>query len=150
MMAIKKIFVLLFLVAVLVMVSDVMAADIVSLRGHATLEEGSIPAEVGRIRNDQPPIERNYLQQPPLIPHKIKGYKINQRSNKCLTCHSWKASKRSGATKISMTHFVNRDGEELANVSPRRYFCTQCHVTQKDVRPLVENTFEPIKALGKD
>ena len=29
----------------------------------------------------------------------------------------------------------------LADVTPRRYFCTACHVPQTDVQPLVPNTF---------
>jgi cytochrome c-type protein NapB len=29
----------------------------------------------------------------------------------------------------------------------RRYFCTQCHVPQTDVKPLVENRFQTIDDL---
>ena len=28
-------------------------------------------------------------------------------------------------------------------MSPRRYFCNQCHVPQSDAKPLVGNTFKP-------
>ena len=35
-----------------------------------------------------------------------------------------------------------------ANVSARRYFCTQCHVPQADAQPLVENTFKPVTAIS--
>jgi cytochrome c-type protein NapB len=35
----------------------------------------------------------------------------------------------------------------LAAVSARRYFCTQCHVPQVEVEPLVENRFEDIDTL---
>jgi cytochrome c-type protein NapB len=42
---------------------------------------------------------------------------------------------------VSVTHFMNRDGQVLASISPRRYFCNQCHIPQLDVRPLVENSF---------
>ena len=76
-----------------------------------------------------------------------KGYQINLKFNKCLTCHSWANYEQSGATKISQTHFTNRDHIEMANVSASRYFCTQCHVSQKEVRPLVDNEFEAVKAL---
>ena len=99
--------------------------------------------------DDQKPIARDYVQQPPLIPHSIEGYKINQKSNKCLTCHSWANYGESGATKISQTHFADRDENVLANVAPRRYFCTQCHVPQMDTEPLVENAFEPVRAIRK-
>ena len=42
---------------------------------------------------------------------------------------------------ISVTHFMDRDGQVLADVTPRRYFCTECHVPQSDARPPVPNTF---------
>ena len=49
---------------------------------------------------------------------------------------------------VSITHFMNREGQMLADVSPRRYFCTMCHVSQRDVPPLVENTFVDMNDLG--
>ncbi len=57
-----------------------------------------------------------------------------------MDCHSFQKSKDSGR-EGSVTHFRNRDGQELDNISPRRYFCTQCHVPQTDAKPLVGNTF---------
>ena len=92
-------------------------------------------------------IPRDYIQQPPLIPHKIEGYQVNAKFNKCMSCHSWANYKESGATKISQTHFEDREKHVLANISARRYFCTQCHVPQTDAPPLVDNTFEPIQAI---
>ena len=50
---------------------------------------------------------------------------------------------------ISVTHFMNRDGQVLADVTPRRYFCTECHVPQTDAKPLVDNTFEDMVLIGK-
>jgi cytochrome c-type protein NapB len=49
---------------------------------------------------------------------------------------------------ISVTHFMTRDGQMLADVSPRRYFCTACHVPQAEVAPLVDNTFRDMSELG--
>jgi nitrate reductase (cytochrome), electron transfer subunit len=121
--------------------------EVISLRGSAAIDAPSVPTEITKYQKDVPPMRRVYVQQPPLIPHSIKGYKINLRSNKCLTCHSWANAKTSGATKISLTHFKDRDGIELADVSPRRYFCVQCHVPQKNVQPLVENEFTSVEAL---
>ena len=92
-------------------------------------------------------IPRDYVQQPPLIPHSTKGYSITQDFNKCLDCHSWTRYKEFNATKVSLTHFKDRDGVELANVSPRRYFCLQCHVVQFDAKPLVENQFRPVAGV---
>ena len=41
---------------------------------------------------------------------------------------------------------MDRDGNVRGDVSPRRYFCTQCHVPQDEVKPLVENRFEDFEA----
>ena len=48
---------------------------------------------------------------------------------------------------ISITHYMDRDGQALAAVSPRRYFCNQCHVSQNEVQPLVGNSFQTIDTL---
>ena len=125
------------------------AQDITSLRGHLAIDEDSSAPEPKQYNKDGEPMVRDYIQQPPLIPHKIKGYTINRRSNKCLTCHSWKHYREAGATKISPTHFEDREKHVLANVSPRRYFCTQCHVRQTEATPLVENSFQPVIAVHK-
>lgn len=119
----------------------------VSLRGMNPPDQQSDMPELKQWRSERAPIPRDYVMQPPLIPHSIEGYDINRKFNKCLTCHSWANYHQSGATKISQTHFEDRDSHVLANVSARRYFCTQCHVSQMDARPLVGNTFEPVKML---
>jgi cytochrome c-type protein NapB len=117
------------------------------LRGDTSVDSESASAEVKTYLKDNQPIARDYLQQPPLIPHKIEGYLINIKHNKCLSCHSWKNYREHNATKISQTHFESRDGAVLSNVSARRYFCTQCHVPQISGQPLVENTFKPVDAM---
>mgnify|MGYP001125444392 CR=1 FL=1 len=94
--------------------------------------------------------ERNYPDQPPTIPHTIRGYQVDANGNKCLSCHSRANSARTQATMISITHYMDRDGQALAAVSPRRYFCNQCHVPQADVKPLVGNNFETIDKLLQD
>ncbi len=129
---------------------NVLAADtgVTSLR-NGSLDENA-PAETLKDfpkQNDSVTI--NYVNQPPLIPHSIRDYRIDTRSNKCLSCHSLKNFKAMKATKISTTHFVSRDGEVLSDVSPRRYFCLQCHVPQVDAKPLVGNDFKPAGALAE-
>ncbi|MGI9373705.1 MAG: nitrate reductase cytochrome c-type subunit, partial [Hyphomicrobiales bacterium] len=84
---------------------------------------------------------RNYPEQPPVIPHKIEDYQLNVRVNQCMECHSRKAIGDSQAPMVSVTHFMDRDGQFLASISARRYFCTQCHVPQHEAKPLVENEF---------
>jgi len=127
-------------------VASPVAAEISSLRGDGIDNASAIP-EVKPYVKDRPPIVRDYLQQPPLIPHKVEGYQVNIKHNKCLGCHSWSNYKRHNATKISQTHFESRDGAVMSNVSARRYFCQQCHVPQADARPLVENTFSPVDTM---
>lgn len=88
---------------------------------------------------------RNYPEQPPIIPHSIEGYQLDVNFNKCLSCHARTAVEVSQAPMVSITHFMDRDGQFLAAVSPRRYFCTQCHVPQHDVEPPIANTFLDIE-----
>ena len=42
---------------------------------------------------------------------------------------------------------MDRDGQFLASVSPRRYFCTQCHVPQSMANPPVSNDFVDIDTV---
>jgi cytochrome c-type protein NapB len=117
------------------------------MRGAAPLDSTNQVQDFKPMMREQPPMERAYVQQPPLIPHEVDGYIINANSNKCLTCHSWENYRTAKATKISLTHFRDRDGKELSNVSASRYFCSQCHVPQVDAQPLVDNAFRPVDAL---
>ena len=140
----------LLLIVVTGLAMPVTGAEVTSLRGVTELSEDS-PAPEQKIYNkDGEPISRDYVQQPPLIPHKIDNYQVNLKSNKCLSCHSWKHYREAGATKISQTHFEDRESNVLANVSARRYFCTQCHVPQVNAKPLVDNTFQPITAISDE
>ena len=118
-----------------------------SLRGDTPLTEEPHAPTLKDPPKDHAPEARNYLHQPPLIPHTIRDYNITRTHNKCMECHSWQRYREFGATKISMTHFKDRSGTDLANVSPLRYFCTQCHVPQTDTKPLVGNTFRPVEAI---
>jgi len=118
-----------------------------SLRGAVDILQNSRAPTAKQYIKDREPFERDYVQQPPLIPHKIRNYRINLKSNKCMSCHSWAKYRKAGATKISQTHFEDRNKQVLANVSPRRHFCTQCHVPQVNIKPLVGNSFQPIKAI---
>jgi len=118
-----------------------------SLRGSAELDVTRRADPHKRVLKDRAPIERNYVHQPPVVPHQIRGYRVDLNSNKCLSCHGWKYARETGATKISPTHFETRDGMTLSDVSPRRYFCLQCHVPQVDGRPLIENQFKAVDSL---
>lgn len=118
------------------------AIKLMTLRG-VDVQASDPEGDGTRYGRDQAPLPRDFVQQPPLIPHTIKGYTVTKNFNKCLDCHAWARAKETGATKISVTHFKTREGEELSSVSPRRYFCNQCHVPQSDAKPLVGNSFKP-------
>jgi cytochrome c-type protein NapB len=85
---------------------------------------------------------RNYPEQPPVIPHTIDA-----NVNQCMSCHARARTGDSQAPMVSITHFMDRDGQFLANISPRRYFCTQCHVPQHAVKAPVGNRFIDIDTL---
>ena len=90
------------------------------------------------MRNTAEKEVRNYPEQPPVIPHSIDGYQIDINGNKCLSCHARARTGESQAPMVSITHFMDRDGQFLASVSPRRFFCTECHVPQNVVKPPVD------------
>lgn len=117
-----------------------------ALRGGTPLNQDNLP-EGSRQERDGAPKDRDFVQQPPLVPHTTAGYQITKNFNKCMDCHAWQKTKESGATKVSVTHFRTREGVEVDNIAPRRYFCTQCHVPQTDAKPLVENTFQRARGL---
>ena len=97
--------------------------------------------------NDDRKRVRSYAMQPPTIPHKTDNYQIDKNANKCMTCHARTRVGETQATPISITHYLDREGNFLADVSPRRYFCEQCHVPQHDAKPLVENRFVDVDEI---
>ncbi len=117
-----------------------------SLRGATNLEDTRPADDFKKFPREQV-LDSSFVYQPPLIPHNIRGYEVSLNANKCLSCHSWKNAKEMGATKISVTHYVNREDAVLSDVSPRRYFCLQCHVPQANAKPLIKNNFEAVDSL---
>lgn len=132
------------LVATFAAESAVAQEHVATLREGTPLAENAAPHTIAPVRNTDLRQVRNYPEQPPLIPHKIDGYQIDLNANQCLLCHSRTAIEISQAPMVSITHFMSRDNQFLASVTPRRFFCTQCHVTQAEARPLVENGFVDI------
>ena len=115
---------------------------------------------------------RSYVNAPPLIPHSVDGLlPITAKNNACLGCHMPDVAKSVGATPIPESHFTDfrpkttldknghvvKDGKVIKNtadvkiakfkklkkLNPARYNCSQCHVPQANVKPLVGNTFKP-------
>lgn len=135
--------------AILVALSTSLLAQSVStgLRGPTPLNEEGPAAAMTPLKNTAEKEVRNYPEQPPVIPHSIEGYQIDMNGNKCLSCHARARIAESLAPMISITHFMDRDGQFLATVSPRRFFCTECHVPQHVATPPVTNDFVDIDSM---
>jgi cytochrome c-type protein NapB len=111
------------------------------LRGPAPLNEEPKAPRMATVENTDVKRGRAYTSQPPTIPHAIDRYEITRNVNFCMYCHSRVRNEEFGAPMVSATHYMDRDHDYLAEISPRRYFCTQCHVVQTDARLPVDNTF---------
>lgn len=116
-----------------------------TLRGADAAATDQAPQErrsLGKDPGSQKPIARTFSTQPPLIPHAVENFDVvTLQGNPCLACHGPESYKQTKAPKIGDSHFKDRDGKTLSQVSPARYQCTGCHVPQADAKPLVENTF---------
>jgi len=120
------------------------------LRKGGTLGESpAAPAIAGDPREVKREV-RNYPEQPPVIPHAIRGYQVDKRFNRCLDCHSRESAPSAGAPMVSVTHFMDRDFQVRAEVTPGRYFCTQCHVPQTDAEALVESDFKAVDQVIRE
>jgi cytochrome c-type protein NapB len=118
------------------------------LRGGVPFEESASADPLPKWITDDVRKMRAYPEQPPVIPHSIEGYQLSVNTNRCLSCHRREFTESSGAPMISVTHYMDREAQMLADVSPRRYFCTACHVPQADRREPVENTFIDMSDMG--
>jgi len=118
-----------------------------AMRGSIPLADEGKPPPLVNPENKDIRRERSYAMQPPTIPHKIDNYQLDLKFNACLSCHRRSKVAESQAVPVSVTHYMDRDGNFLAEVSPRRYFCVQCHVTQIDGSPLVGNTYEDVDKI---
>ncbi len=136
------------LVALPLGLTGVGAADLPKVpSGPHPITLDTAPPPMAREITDDVKRARAYAEQPPLIPHAIRDYQLDQNVNKCLTCHDRQNTEGSQAPMLSVTHFQDRDGQTLGAVSPRRYFCTACHLPQTDAAPIVGNAFKDIDAV---
>jgi cytochrome c-type protein NapB len=118
-----------------------------SMRGPTALADEPKPPALGNSENKDLRRERAYSMQPPTIPHKIDNYQVDKNVNMCLNCHTRSRAALTQAVAVSVSHYMDRDGNFLAEISPRRYFCEQCHVAQVDAKPLVENRFVDVDEI---
>ena len=127
--------------------SLVAADEIATLRNGITIDEEIAPVAIPKIVDTDVRAQRSYPMQPPTIPHDTRGYELNLQVNKCMSCHARTRTEESQAPMVSVTHFMDGEGNFLAEISPRRYFCSQCHINQTTARPLTESTFEDMDYL---
>ena len=137
----KKIFAMLFCCSMLSAFAQVGDGHPLGLRGSAPLDKEAAAPLMPKMVNDDVRRGRAFAMQPPVIPHQIENYQVDRNFNKCMTRHGRDRVLDSQAPMVSVTHFMDRDGNFRSEISPRRYFCTQCHVPQMDVKAPVENTF---------
>ncbi|MCC6378198.1 MAG: nitrate reductase cytochrome c-type subunit [Burkholderiales bacterium] len=117
------------------------------MRGTVPVADETRPPPLRNPENKDVRRERAYSMQPPTIPHKIDGYQVDLNVNACLGCHSRGRAPVTQAVAVSVSHYMDRDGNFLAEISPRRYFCEQCHVPQDEVKPLVGNRFVDVDEI---
>ena len=123
------------------------AQDIDNLRRNVPITAEITPLPMARVENFDRRRGRAYPMQPPTVPHSIEGYQVDKNSNRCMLCHARSNAAQFQAPEISVTHYMDRDDQFLAEVSSRRYFCLQCHVVQTDAQPLVANGFRDIDSV---
>ena len=112
-------------------------AGVHSLRGDHGLDKGAkMFPKYKQIKAKE--IVRSFDIQPPMIPHSVEKDKITVRGNTCMKCHSKENHEKEKAPAIAKSHYLDRDGKELAKPASRRWFCNQCHAPQADTQPLVE------------
>ncbi len=137
----KKLLALLFSCALLSAAAQVTDGHPPGLRGITPLDKEPTAPLMPKMVNDDIRKGRAFAMQPPVIPHQIENYQVDKSHNKCMTCHGRDRVADSQAPMVSVTHFMDRDNNFRSEISPRRYFCTQCHVAQMDVKAPVANTF---------
>jgi cytochrome c-type protein NapB len=137
-----------FLILALSLILGVVTADeIATLRDGTPIDSEADPAAIPQVFDGDIKQKRNYPMQPPLIPHDTRDYDVNLQVNKCMSCHARRQTEESQAPMISVTHYMDREGNFLAEISPRRYFCNQCHVNQTLTRDTPENDFQDMDEL---
>ncbi len=143
----RKLFGLMVLIASFSAGSANSAPLVDAMRGSVPLADEPHPPPLVNQENKDVRRNRAFAMQPPTIPHRIDGYQVDRNANRCVACHARTRIEETRAIPIPATHYMDRDGTMRGDISPRRYFCTQCHVPQDEVKPLVDNTYQDFQAV---
>jgi nitrate reductase (cytochrome), electron transfer subunit len=135
--------------AVLLGLSTAVGADLDGIRGTTpiTAEPAVPPLSPDVADNELRP--RSSHEQPPVIPHPVRDYRIDASINECLSCHGRTRTAQFPAAPISIAHYVDRSGRVSDSLAPGRYFCTQCHVPQTEASPLIDNRYEVLTIVPR-
>lgn len=95
-------------------------------------------------------LPRAYSGAPPQIPHNIESFlPVSAKNNACKMCHHNPAmigkKVKGQATAMPKSHYTDQrhaPGKVSTELVGARYVCTQCHVPQANVKPLVVNSFD--------
>ncbi|MEM9304013.1 MAG: nitrate reductase cytochrome c-type subunit [Pseudomonadota bacterium] len=124
-----------------------LADEIATLRHGTPINEEANPAPMPAVIDGDLRPNRSYPMQPPVIPHDVRGYEISLQVNRCMACHGRSRIEDSQAPMVSVTHYMDRDLNFLAEISPRRYFCDQCNVVQTNTRNVTGNSFRDMDVI---
>ena len=120
-----------------------------TLRGGTEIPEPTAPPPLAEQAVDEGRQVRNFPEQPPVIPHDVSAFAVTRAVNTCLACHARRTAPAAKAPMIGVSHFTDRDSVVLTQMSPRRYFCLQCHVPQTTADALVGNDFADGEDLAR-
>jgi len=134
----------------IVMADGIAAGDL----GLVKKDVSALPTPTPYHYSDQFPgmsqlLPRSYSGAPPQIPHNIETFiPITSSNNLCKGCHDMpdnigKPRVKGNATPIPNSHYIDlrNGGKKSKQLIGARTVCTQCHVPQANVAPLVDNTF---------
>lgn len=108
----------------------------------------NVAPDINQYNKDSGIQARDGLFLPPVVPHSIRGMQVSKNTNRCLECHGPETAPVTGATVLSKTHFYDRQDKLGETVSPRRYFCLQCHVPQTNTPDITEQTYHANKGFN--
>lgn len=149
-------------------IKTILASGLIIMMGTAQAEDGIADNSIGLSKHSvfdipspehfvyqgvmpgtDPVYKRAYPDAPPQIPHNIELMTpVKASVNYCLSCHGNSAELsqplQGKPTPIPVSHYTDMrhaPDKAVKQLVGARYVCTQCHVPQADVKPLVGNTF---------